>query len=257
MTKPTFVCVPGAWHTPSGYDALITLLQNDGYEAIAVSLPSVGCKPVTYDFSEDVEAIRSTITKLADDGKDVIPVLHSYGGMCGGQALEGLSKKERATKGMKGGVVRVVYVMAMMLPEGAQPAPRDTATENMHPFMKADLEKGIVTVAPTDAISVFYNDLPKEQAEKLASELEPQSIGVFWSKVTYAPWRKIPTTFVLCENDQSFTMPYAEYLLSTAKATDDHKIDTLERCDAGHFVMISRLEWLAGVLMRAAGPKLE
>lgn len=50
-------------------------------------------------------------------------------------------------------------------------------------------------------------------------------------------------------------MAYAEYLLSAAKATDDHKIDTLEKCDAGHFVMISRPEWLAGVLKKAAVPK--
>lgn len=115
MGKPSFVCVPGAWHTPAGYDALIKLLQKDGYDAVAVSLPSVGCKPVTYDFSEDVEAIRSTVTKLSDDGKDVIPVLHSYGGMCGGQALEGLAKEERASKGLKGGVVRGMFQYSMVV----------------------------------------------------------------------------------------------------------------------------------------------
>jgi hypothetical protein len=111
-----------------------------------------------------------------------------------------------------------------------------------------------VTVSPTDAVSVFYNDLPPAQAKELASQLEPQSIGVFYSKITYAPWRKIPTTFVLCENDQSFTMGYAEYLLGVAKSTDDHMIDTIEKCDSGHFVMISRPQWLADVLKRAANP---
>lgn len=107
-----------------------------------------------------------------------------------------------------------------------------------------------MTVLPADAVLVFYNDLPKEQADKLASELESQSIGVFWSTVTYAPWRKIRTTYVLCENDQSFTMAFAEHLLNSAKATDNHRIDTLERCDAGHFVMISRPEWLVGGFLK-------
>jgi hypothetical protein len=109
-----------------------------------------------------------------------------------------------------------------------------------------------VTVSSTDAISVFYNDFPPAEAEKLASQLKPQSIGVFYSTITYAPWRVIPTTYVLYEQDQSFTMPYAEYLLSVAKSTDDHKIDTLEKCDAGHFVMGSNPQWVADVLKRAA-----
>jgi pimeloyl-ACP methyl ester carboxylesterase len=275
MGKPTFVCVPGAWHTPSAYGALQTILKSHGYEYILISLPSVGCKPVTYDFSEDVAIIRKTITDLVDEGKDVIPVLHSYGGMPGSQALEGLGKDERNSRGLAGGVVRLVYVMAMMLPEGAQPSPRGTL-ENMLPFMKADLEvrplvipvspkisllinskqTGIVTVSAEDALSVFYNDISPETAQKLASELQPQSIGVFWSTITYAPWRKIPTTYVLLENDQSFTMGYAEYLLGIAKSTDDHKIDILEKYDSGHFVMISHPDWLAEVLRRAAGEKI-
>jgi hypothetical protein len=99
---------------------------------------------------------------------------------------------------------------------------------------------------------VFYNDFPSAQAQEFASQIEPQSIGVLYSKITYAPWRNIPTTYVLCENDQSFTMAYADYLLSVAKSTDDHKIDTLERSDAGRFVMASKPEWLADVLKRAA-----
>lgn len=113
-----------------------------------------------------------------------------------------------------------------------------------------------MTVSAADAISVFYNDIPTPAAEKLAAEIQPQSVGVFWSTVTYAPWRRIPTTYVLCENDVAFTMGYAEYLLGEARKTDDHMIDTLERCDSGHFPMISRPEWLGEVLRRAAGEKV-
>jgi hypothetical protein len=106
MNNPTFVCVPGAWHTPVAYDPLKSILETEGFECVRVSLPSVGCKPVTYDFTEDVEAIRSTFQDLADQGKDIIPVMHSYSGMCGSQAIEGFAKEERVSKGLKGGVVR-------------------------------------------------------------------------------------------------------------------------------------------------------
>jgi hypothetical protein len=62
----------------------------------------------------------------------------------------------------------------------------------------------------------------------------------------------IPTTYVLCEQDQSFMMDYSKHLLSEARSTNAHKIDTLETCDAGHFVMVSCPQWLADVLKRAA-----
>lgn len=86
----------------------------------------------------------------------------------------------------------------------------------------------------------------------MTPKLVPQSLAVFYSIVTYAPWREIPTTYVLCENDCAVKLPFVESLIDAAKATGNHKIDTLERCDAGHFVMNSRPEWLADILRRAA-----
>jgi hypothetical protein len=77
MNKPTFVCVPGAWHGPSCYDSLKSILEGEGYDCVTITLPSVGCKPVTFDFTEDVDAVRLAIQRLADDGKDIIPVMHS------------------------------------------------------------------------------------------------------------------------------------------------------------------------------------
>lgn len=90
----------------------------------------------------------------------------------------------------------------------------------------------------------------------MTAQLVPQSLGVFYSTVTYAPWREICTTYVLCENDCAVKPSFVESLIGAAKATDNHMIDTLERCDAGHFVLNSRPEWLADVLRRAAGEVL-
>ena len=43
--------------------------------------------------------------------------------------------------------------------------------------------------------------------------------------------------------------------LRAAKATEDHMVDVIEECDSGHFVMLSKVEWTAGMLRRAAGEK--
>lgn len=70
------------------------------------------------DFQPDVLAIRTAVLSLLNEGKEVVVVLHSYAGMPGGQALEGLGAKERKESGEKGGVKRIVYVMAYLVPEG-------------------------------------------------------------------------------------------------------------------------------------------
>ena len=141
MGKPTFVLVPGAWHTPAIYDGVIEALVEHGYAAVKVDLPSVEATPPTYDFAEDVGAIIAAVTILVDEGKDVVVVAHSYSGQPVGEIPRELSKKARGDKGLLGGVTRLVFIMAFLVPEGFQAAPRgDIST--MYAFMKADTDVG-------------------------------------------------------------------------------------------------------------------
>ena len=102
----------------------------------------------------------------------------------------------------------------------------------------------------------FYNDLPPDQQEYWTSKLQPISIGVLWSKTSYAAWRVIPTTVVLCEKDMTVPLQFAEHMLAGAQADKPNMIDTVERNKtAGHFVMLSQPEWTVDMLRRAAGEK--
>lgn len=112
MSKPIFVCVPGASHSQIIWEPLKVALSFHGYTAVPLSLPSVGGKPPTYDFSEDVQAIRNLVIEISDSGSDVILVLHSYAGLPGGEALQGLSKSDRQQRGLRGGVIRIVFIMS-------------------------------------------------------------------------------------------------------------------------------------------------
>ncbi len=138
-SKPTFVLLHGAWHSPSCWSKTTALLSTHGYASITPALPSTGASPPLPDFTADVETIRSAVTELVEEGKDVIVVVHSYSGIPGGQALEGLDKKTVAEKGGKGGVVRMVYIMSFIVPEGFQHSPHGTR-DNMVPAMKTDFE---------------------------------------------------------------------------------------------------------------------
>lgn len=119
MSKPIFVCVPGASHSHLIWEPLKRSLGYHGYTAVPLPLPSVGGNPPTYDFSEDVQAIRNLVTEISDSGADVIVVLHAYAGIPGGEALRGLGKADRQQRGLRGGVVRLVFIMSCKFTEKA------------------------------------------------------------------------------------------------------------------------------------------
>lgn len=121
MSKPTILCVPGAWHTPQIYAKVLSILSNYGYPTVGLPLPSAGAEPPHANFDGDVQGIRNCLTELVEDGKDVVLVMHSYTGMPGAEAPAGLGKKERQAANLKGGVIRLVFVMAFAMPEGFAP----------------------------------------------------------------------------------------------------------------------------------------
>lgn len=57
--------------------------------------PSVGAEPPNKGLEDDTAALRSTLERLSDDGKNIFLVMHSYGGLVGKNALKGLGCKQR------------------------------------------------------------------------------------------------------------------------------------------------------------------
>jgi pimeloyl-ACP methyl ester carboxylesterase len=139
MAKPVFVLLHGAWHTPRCWSLLIPHLTDAGYEAVAPALPSSGSNPPTPDWSADVTLIRETVSSLVDQDRDVVVVMHSFSGMTGGTALEGLDKASRTAQGLEGGVVRLIYLVAFIVAEGFQHSPYGTR-DGMVPQMQTDFE---------------------------------------------------------------------------------------------------------------------
>jgi hypothetical protein len=94
------------------YEPLRIALSIHGYVAVPLGLPSVGGNPATFNFTQDVVAIRNLVIQISNSGADVIVVLHGYAGLPGSEALLGLSKREREYAGLRGGVVRLVFIMS-------------------------------------------------------------------------------------------------------------------------------------------------
>lgn len=144
MTRPTFVLVPGAWHQPSIYSSVMETLSAHGYPTVALPLPSNGAMPPNATFDEDVNAIRGCLTKLIDtEEKEVILVVHSYAGVPGAEAPNGLGKKERQERGLKGGVARLVFISAYAMPEGSRLA---SSRAEWPKWMRLDFEVGLMRI---------------------------------------------------------------------------------------------------------------
>ncbi|KAH8743090.1 hypothetical protein F5883DRAFT_441364 [Diaporthe sp. PMI_573] len=119
--QPTILFVPGAWHFPAGFDAVRELLKPFGYPTEAVAHPSVGAEPPNKTLKDDTANTRAEIEKLAEAGKKVVLVAHSYGGIVGSSAVEGLGFEQRKAVGKEGGVINFVYLTAFALPKGTGP----------------------------------------------------------------------------------------------------------------------------------------
>lgn len=117
--KRAIVLVHGAWHVPEHYSDFIQHLQHAGFEVFCPRLPTCDeAKRPTADMFADAQVVRDQVISLIDKSREVIMLLHSYGGAVGTEAAKGLSASERATRGLKGGVVHLIYMCGFMLQVG-------------------------------------------------------------------------------------------------------------------------------------------
>lgn len=112
-TLPTLILVPGAFGSPAGYDKLLPHFEQVGLPTVPGPYPS--CNPVdpaSATASKDIEALRQDVLlPLLDQGKDVVILAHSYGGVVAGGAANSLDKPTRKSQGKHAaGVVGLIYV---------------------------------------------------------------------------------------------------------------------------------------------------
>lgn len=117
LMKPTLVFIPGAWHTPEYFSDVIEPLKMSGYECHPLRLPSVGGDD-TKTAADDATHIRSTTLPLVEAGKQVVLIMHSYGGIPGTESVKGgLAKIDREAVGKQGGVIGLVYLTSFLIDE--------------------------------------------------------------------------------------------------------------------------------------------
>lgn len=243
-SMPTIVLVPGAWHKVAQYAPLTTRLEQAGYEVVVVDYPSTGPNPTNKNFDPDVKIIHESIAQLADQGKGILVVVHSAGGIVAGEAAKGLGKADRTKDGLAGGIVRMVYICAFAATEGVSLYDATGGPDPWH-----IIEGG--TVRSSQEKDIFYNKCSPEVAEEQIAKLELFAKGTFESRPTYAAWKHIPCTYLVCENDHAIPLVAQEAMIAQEGANFD-----VVRCSADHSPFLCMPDFTAEVVRRAAGEEI-
>jgi hypothetical protein len=244
-SKPVIVLVPGAWHKVAQYSPLTNRLRDAGYEVHPVDYPSTGPNPTHTTFEPDVKEISSVIESIADRGDDVMVVVHSAAGIIAGSAAKGHSKADREADGKNGGITHLVYIAAFAAPEGVSLYDATNGPGEWH-MIDGHL------VRPEDPKKRFYNTCPDDVADMHVKDLQPFALCAFESKATYAAWKHIPSTYLLCENDQAIPVAAQEYMTTQEGANFD-----VVRCKSDHSPFLGMPDFTANVVRRAAGEGID
>jgi len=163
--------------------------------------------------------------------------LHSAGGFLGSAAIEGLSVDQRAKQGKNGGVKKLVFLSAGILPEGQRHASL--------PFFDFQGDR----MYCKNPISNIFSDLPTSEAENWLTKLDCQPAFGWNEEVTYGGWKDVPSVYLCCKNDT--IVPVQMQLLMAGVAGSE-----IEYCSAGHMVMLSQPDRVVELVRKAAGENL-
>ncbi|KAL2850399.1 alpha/beta-hydrolase [Aspergillus pseudodeflectus] len=199
------IFIPGAWHNPRCFDKVIRRLEADGYHTGVVHLPSVGPIKPQSDFSEDVFRIREHIESAANAGQRVVVVMHSYGRLPGYEAIRG--------------VVHLFFCCSFIVPEGKSLITSFGGDDL--PWFQVSDDRLLVT--PATPRETFYNDMGGLDAERAVDALKPHSYQTFHSKLTFAAWRHVPSTYLYCLRDEAIPLSVQKMMVEeVAKGIEIH-----------------------------------
>ncbi|EXJ83587.1 hypothetical protein A1O1_07210 [Capronia coronata CBS 617.96] len=261
MSKPSIILVTGSFSTPEYYADVVNAVAAQGFEIKAIHMPSVGPSsgkgregvlPTMYD---DASFIAQEVGKLADQGKHVVLVAHSYGGVPATQSVKGLPATERQKQGKSGGLVRLAYMSCLVPAVGATAAsvlgqaPPDQTID-----IRVDETGWMYQGNPAATAGIIVQNIPLERGEALVRSMPKHSSASFGSELTYPGYKDVPVSYLLCEEDRCIPPEVQKEGIDIIEKASGNKVDVTS-IKADHCPMESSkqevIDWLVSVAERA------
>ncbi|PYI09735.1 alpha/beta-hydrolase [Aspergillus sclerotiicarbonarius CBS 121057] len=192
---PTLVFIPGSWHQPTCYEKVIKPLQEQQQlKCVAVALPSTAGNPAA-TFQDDLNVAQEAISNETSQGRNVVVIAHSYGGMVGNSAIKGFAQSQDATASPTGSVIGLILIASGFTLTGL--AFMDPFFGHPPPSWRVNSTTGYAELV-TPPRELFYHDLPPEEAEHWVSQLTTQSLKALFEggEHTYAGWKDVPVWYI-------------------------------------------------------------
>ncbi|KAI0854607.1 alpha/beta-hydrolase [Xylaria cubensis] len=262
MSRLSIVIVPAASALPLFYAKVVAGVSRHGYGIEALHIPSVGLvtgarpgdPPTMYD---DAAFISTHVTGLADAGRDVLLVTHSYGGTPATESVRGLTKTQRRLQGKHGGIVGLAY-MTSLVPEVGHPASASAAVPpppGQQALMLVGEDGWFYYPDPTLTAEVVFSDLPLEEGKEWGSKLVKHSAASFTSNLTYGGYKDVPISYLIAEDDRSISSAYQRSRIEMIEHVSGNKVD-VSSVNAGHVPPVSQpeqvIDWILGVARKLA-----
>ncbi|OIW23398.1 alpha/beta-hydrolase [Coniochaeta ligniaria NRRL 30616] len=265
---PTLVFVPGSWHQPTCYSKITKILQEKHkLKCVAITLPSTTGNPAA-TFKDDIDAAREAISRETADGRDVVVIAHSYGGMVGNSAIKDYTRPRDAVESsstplstsVPGGHTQLSqtptagHVIGLVLIASGFTL---TGMSFMDPFFghpppswRVNKETGYAELV-TPPRELFYHDLPAEEADYWASQLTPQSLKALFEggEFAYAGWMNVPVWYIGTVEDRG--LPVAAQRLTVGMAREMGCTVVHRELNTSHSPFLSQPEETAGLVVEA------
>jgi pimeloyl-ACP methyl ester carboxylesterase len=197
MHEVSVVLAHGAWADGSSWARVITALKADGVKVLAAPLP------LTL-LADDVAALNRSLDRTTGP---VVVVGHAYAG-----AVIALARPER--------VKALVYVTALAPDEGETVADVFSRSKPHPQAPKLTPDGDGLIWLPEEAIgTAFAQNASAEEQTVLAAVQRPISLSCITTRVSPPLWKKIPSWFLVAEDDRMIVPETQRFMATRMKAT--------------------------------------
>ncbi|KAE8138751.1 Alpha/beta hydrolase fold-1 [Aspergillus pseudotamarii] len=234
-SNPAILLVHGAWHIPAHYAEFTSALRSKGHEVHVPRLLSMNeARPPNADLSSDTDLIRSYVESLVEAGREVVVLMHSYGGQVGTNALVGLGAEARKQQGRTGGVVRLIYIAAFAV----------TENNSMISVVEAFGHGDCVSRDPKNLI--VGPGRSDEETDAYIAAMPRWNGKAMYQAVERCAWRDIPVSYIYSTADMTVPLDYQKSFVEKMREAG-RDVNTFE-VETGHCPTFTKFEEVAKIV---------